>query len=185
MRNEDGWTARFGLKNPDDSWTPLVWNGEDLEVGLNAVFRAALKVADPSDDLPILTGLNLATFLKKNEACPLNWGLTLFRTIDYWMALTGYREQYEDGEYATGAADSEIHLALDALKPARAAEAVPWRKDMKHRIEARNSEGKRVCRDPADNVRRSEYVQAPNRAIREKFKQWDGHDRWTALLREQ
>lgn len=185
MRNEDGWTVRFGLKNDDESWTPLVWEGTDLRVGLTACFRAALKIADPSDDLPILTGLNLETFLVKSEDCALNWGLTLFRTVDYWMALTGYREQYEDREYATGAADAEIHLALGALKPARAAEAVPWRKDMKHRIESRNSEGVKVARDLEHTARRSQQVQAPNRAIREKFKQWDGHDKWTALLRQQ
>jgi hypothetical protein len=183
MRNETTWTVRLGIRFVYDTWTPFQWEGEDLATGIHAVCKAALKVSDDEslDDLYML-GLDLDTFVSKNEECAVNWGITVFKAQGYWFGLLGYREQYADGEWATAYADESIHAAVGQLEPTKTCSAVPWRQDMVHRVQPRNENGDFMSRTPEDYENRRKRAQAANQAIREAFHGWSGKSRWDELI---
>ncbi len=183
MRNDTTWTVRLGIKFLYDTWTPFQWEGEDLSTGIHAVCKAALKMSDDEslDDLFML-GTNLDTFVRKCNECVVNWGITVFKTEQYWFALLGYREQYADGEWATACADETIHSAVGQLHPSRTCTAVPWRRDMVNRITPRDAEGKVISRTPADTNDKRMKAQATNRQIRDNFQQWAGKPKWDELI---
>lgn len=182
MRNETTWTVRLGLKGLYNAWTPLQWEGDDLTTGIHAVCKAALTMSDDDTlDTLYMLGLDLDTFLAKSEEVAVNWGLTVFKAQGYWFGLLGYREQYADGEWATAAADESIHAAVGQLDPAKTCTAIPWRRDMVHRIQPRNANGKMMSRTPQEYAARREKVQAANREIRENFHRWEGKAKWDEL----
>lgn len=183
MRNETTWTVRLGIRFVYDTWSPFQWEGEDLATGIHAVCTAALRFSDDEslDDLFML-GIDLDTFVSKNMECAVNWGITVFKTADYWFALLGYREQYADGEWATAAADESIHAAVGSLNPTKTCTAVPWRRDMAHRIQPRNAKGEMMSRSPEDADAKRTKQQATARGIREEFKKWKGKPRWDELI---
>ncbi len=183
MRNESTWTVRLGIPFVYDTWTPFQWEGEDLTTGIHAVCKAALSMSDDDDlDALYMLGLDLETFLAKNYECSVNWGLTVFKAQGYWFGLLGYREQYADGEWATAAADESIHAAVGSLHPTKTCTAVPWRRDMAHRIQPRNAKGEMISRSPEDANAKRTKQQATARAIREDFKKWQGKDKWDELI---
>ena len=183
MRNENTWTVRLGIRGLYDSWQPFQWEGEDLATGIHAVCKAALNWDEEDDSLDALymLGLDLDTFLAKSDEVAVNWGLTVFYAQDLWFGLLGYREQYADGEWATAAADESIHAAVGQLDPAKTCTAIPWRRDMVHRIQPRNADGKMMSRTPQEYAARREKVQAANREIRENFHRWEGKAKWDEL----
>lgn len=182
MRNETTWTVRLGLKGLYNTWTPFQWEGDDLTTGIHAVCKAALTMSDDDTlDSLYMLGLNLDTFLAKSAECAVNWGLTVFKAQGYWFGLLGYREQYADGEWATASADESIHAAVGQLDPAKTCTAIPWRRDMVHRIQPRNANGKMMSRTPQEYDARREKVQAANREIRENFHRWEGKAKWDEL----
>jgi len=185
MRNEETWTVRLGIRFLYDTWTPIQWEGTDLEDGVRAVCLGAMNFSEDEriDDFYMI-GADLNTFVEKCNECPVNWGITVFKTEDYWFALLGYREQYADGEWATAAAEEELLLAVGELNPAITSTAVAWRRDMAHRINPRDENGKTMSRDP--EAQRTASKRKKDRsatdAIRESFKKWEGHDKWKALI---
>ena len=183
MRNDNTWTVRLGIRGLYDSWQPFQWEGEDLATGIHAVCKAALNWDEEDDSLDALymLGLDLDTFLAKSDEVAVNWGLTVFYAQDLWFGLLGYREQYADGEWATAAADESIHAAVGQLDPAKTCTAIPWRRDMVHRIQPRNADGKMMSRTPQEYAARREKVQAANREIRENFHRWEGKAKWDEL----
>jgi len=182
MRNETTWTVRLGLQL-STGWVPFQWEGTDLSTGIHAVGKAALSVSDDEtlDNLYML-GLDLDTFLAKSEDCSVDWGFTVFYTQDMWFGLLGYREQYADGEWATAAADETIHAAIGQLQPKRTCNAVPWRRDMLHRIQPRNAKGEMMSRSPEDANAKRKKQQASAQAIRVNFHRWEGKSRWDELI---
>lgn len=183
MRNETNWTVRLGFKGLYNSWTPIQWEGDDLTTGIHAVCKAALTMSDDDAlDSMYMLGINLTTFVAKNEECAVNWGITVFKTQGYWFGLLGYREQYADGEWATAAADESIHAAVGSLNPSKTCTAVPWRRDMVNRIMPRNDNGEIMSRSPQDYEARREKAGASERAIREDFHRWEGKNKWNELI---
>ena len=183
MRNENTWTVRLGIRFLYDSWTPIQWEGADLEDGIRAVCLGAMNFSDDEriDDF-YMVGIDLTTFVEKCNECPENWGITVFKTADYWFALCGYRAQYADGEWATAQADESIHAAVGQLNPAITSTAIAWRRDMAHRITPRSAEGKVMSRTPEDANAKRRKAQAANREIRENFHRWEGKAKWDELI---
>lgn len=182
MRNENTWTVRLGIRH-SDAWVPFQWEGEDLSVGIHAVGKAALTVSeDESLDKLYMMGTDLDTFVTKCNECFVNWGITVFKTDEYWFALLGYREQYADNEWATACADETIHAAVGQLNPERTCNAVPWRRDMIHRIQPRDANGEFMSRSPKDAAEKRKKQQAANVFIRDNFHRWEGKGRWNELI---
>lgn len=187
------WRLRYGIMM-NSEWQPIEWTGSDLSYGIDIVTDAAFRFAEMQEctsdmnNLPVFDKLEKALLIKKCNISADNWGIVVFQINDenyresLWTCLTGYKEQFLAGEWATAEANNDLGVALTGLKPNLAAEAVVWRKDMVHRINARTEDGEITKYSIEEMARRRPIDRERNSLWKERYNQWQYAEQWTAHL---
>lgn len=195
LKDGDGWSIRYGLMFGSE-WQPLQWSGDDLSHGIDIMVDSAFKFQELEDctsdinSLVTFDKLEKEMLIRKSKLLLDKWGIVVFQMndIEYrthlWCALTGYKEQLDTGDWATAEANADLAVALGGLDPVKAGTSVIWRRDMVHRISARNDDGEVVRQDEAERERRRPLEQARSNYWSKRFHDWHFAEKWTARLNE-
>lgn len=190
FKEEDGWMVRAGFMF-DGVMQPVEFHGnnEELEVGLNVMISTVNELSELDNFqshtswIPMrLDNLSQRTLVNKCSELIPNWGIVLFAAVDdkRWIAVTGYREQLDDREFAVAEADRDLNVAIGCLKVKNATEAFEWKKDMVHRVNARNEDGEVTRLDEEAQARRTN---ARRSQVSANWKKWKHSPNWDKVIR--
>ena len=195
IKNGEDWRVRYGLMFGSE-WQPLEWTGRDLSHGIDIMVDAGFKFQELEEctsninRMVTFDGVEKETLMKKAELLLDNWGIVVFQMNDtayrtpLWFAVTGFSDQLDEGEWATAEANVDLAVALNGIDPKKACTTMVWRRDMVHRISARNADGKLVAQDEDERARRRPKEQARSNYWSKRFHQWHYADKWVEMLNE-
>jgi hypothetical protein len=177
-------------------WQPLEWTGDDLSHGIDTMVDVGFKFQELDDctsdinSLVVFDKLEKEMLIRKAELLLDQWGIVIFQMNDtqyrtpLWCALTGFKDMLDTGDWATAEANADLAVALGGLDPVKAGTTMIWRRDMVHRISARNSDGEVVRQDEAERERRRPAEQARSNYWCKRFHDWHYAEKWQARLNE-
>lgn len=187
------WRMRYGIQM-EGEWQPIEWTGSDISAGIDIMVDAAFGFAEMDwftsdmNGMPTFDKLEKTLLMAKCNDMLDNWGIVIFFVSDpygyksLWVTLCGYKEQLMAQEWAKAEANQDLATALNGLDPVKAGTSVVWRKDMVHRISARDDDGNITKYDLAERERRKPIERARNKKWSEMYSTWHGAKTWRKHL---
>ena len=193
IKEGEEWRMRYGIQM-EKEWQPLEWTGSDLSAGIDIMVDAAFGFAEMDgftsdmNGMPTFDKIEKTVLMAKCNVMLDNWGIVVFYVSDpygykpLWVALCGYKEQLMVQEWAKAEANQDFATAINGLDPHMVGTSVVWRKDMIHRISARDDDGNLSKYDQAERERRKPIERARNLKWSDIYSKWSGAKIWREHL---
>ena len=188
----DNWMSR-GALSFDGKLTPVEHTADEPIIAIKAVVKWMEKAKKDSDSnpdfIPMIShdGICLNAFLRKAHMLELGWGICLFGSVQAkrWIAVVGHDEHLLlTGGFAGAMADFDAAMAVGGLEVEFAQARIEYKREMKHSVNPRDSDGN-LIRHNTDRNKRRRLKQREAADPRKSWGKTEDAAKWRGLVHSQ